>query len=95
MGKVELALDEAAMPRRGWHALAKERGKSENVSGEIELIVQYRYNPSLDFSPFKNEDATPGKEPNELRVGLSQGRGLVSPKRRGLSKSLVGIPDGV
>ena len=49
--------------------------KTQNVSGEVEIWYQWRYNPLLDFEPFT--DVESDKAPNVLRVGLSQGRGLV------------------
>ena len=48
---------------------------STQVSGEVEIWYQWRYNPLLDFEPFT--DVESDKAPNVLRVGLSQGRGLV------------------
>ena len=49
--------------------------KTQNVSGEVEIWYQWRYSPLLDFEPFT--DVESDKAPNVLRVGLSQGRGLV------------------
>ena len=66
---------------------------STQVSGEVEIWYQWRYNPLLDFEPFT--DVESDKAPNVLRVGLSQGRGLVvicveiiSRRWRGRSRSV-------
>jgi hypothetical protein len=38
--------------RRIWGKLAKgEKDKSDNISGDVELVLQWRYNPRLDFDP--------------------------------------------
>ena len=52
---------------------------SSNVTGELELIVQWRFNKELQFSPFDDVPDEPipaGKTPNELRVALVQARRL-------------------
>ena len=58
--------------------------KTQNVSGEVEIWYQWRYNPLLDFEPFT--DVSSDKPPNVLRVGLSQGRGLKIMDKNMLSK---------
>ena len=58
--------------------------KTQNVSGEVEIWYQWRYNPLLDFEPFT--DVESDKAPNVLRVGLSQGRGLAVMDKNLLSK---------
>ena len=58
--------------------------KTQNVSGEVEIWYQWRYNPLLDFEPFT--DVSSDKAPNVLRVGLSQGRGLAVMDKNLLSK---------
>ena len=69
--------DPSTKPLRSWYLLDLSDGKkTHNVSGEVELIVQWRWNPSLDFEPFKDSDGTPGKAPNALRIGLGSGRDL-------------------
>ena len=40
---------------RKWYALGADAGgehKSSNVHGELELILEWCYNPDLDFDPF-------------------------------------------
>ena len=38
--------------RRIWGKLVKgEKDKSDNISGDVELVLQWRYNPRLDFDP--------------------------------------------
>ena len=70
-------VDEPNQPAcRKWCLLdLDESKKTQNVSGEVEIWYQWRYNPLLDFEPFT--DVESDKAPNVLRVGLSQGRGLV------------------
>jgi hypothetical protein len=64
---------------RKWYALGADAGgehKSSNVQGELELILEWCYNPALDFDPFADEDKYPEKPPNEVCVGLGRGRHL-------------------
>jgi hypothetical protein len=64
---------------RKWYALeadADGEHKSSNVHGELELILEWCYNPELDFDPFCEEDKHPEKPPNEVCVGLGRGRHL-------------------
>ena len=64
---------------RKWYALEADAGgehKSSNVHGELELILEWCYNPELDFDPFCEEDKYPEKPPNEVCVGLGRGRHL-------------------
>ena len=61
-----------------------ESKKTQNVSGEVEIWYQWRYNPLLDFEPFT--DVSSDKPPNVLRVGVSQGRGLKIMDKNMLSK---------
>ena len=64
---------------RKWYALEADAGgehKSSNVHGELELILEWCYNPELDFDPFAEEDKYPEKPPNEVCVGLGRGRHL-------------------
>ena len=51
---------------------------SSNVTGDLELVVQWRHNPALAFAPFADavEDVPEGKKPNELRVAAIQARRL-------------------
>ena len=70
-------VDEPNQPAcRKWCLLdLQDDKKTQNVSGEVEIWYQWRYNPLLDFEPFTDVESE--KAPNVLRVGLSQGRGLV------------------
>ena len=64
---------------RKWYPLEADAGgdhKSSNVHGELELILEWCYNPELDFDPFCEEDKYPDKPPNEVCVGLGRGRHL-------------------
>ena len=64
---------------RKWYPLEADAGgehKSSNVHGELELILEWCYNPELDFDPFCEEDKYPDKAPNEVCVGLGRGRHL-------------------
>ena len=66
---VELSslLERKGQPLRKWYSL--------DTGGAIEVIVQWRHSPTNAWKPFaapKHAD----KAPNELRVGLSQGREL-------------------
>ena len=56
------------------------------VTGDLELVVQWRHNPALAFAPFADEvEAVEGKKPNELRVAAIQARRLAVK-----DKSMVG-----
>ena len=74
---LKACVDEPNQPAcRKWCLLdLDESKKTQNVSGEVEIWYQWRYNPLLDFEPFTDVESE--KAPNVLRVGLSQGRGLV------------------
>jgi len=72
---------------RAWHSLQADSGaESSNVDGEVELVVYWRYNESLDFEPFLEESPFPDKAPNELRIGLAQARNLAVKDKNLLSK---------
>jgi len=80
------AIDASRHQQRGHaaHSLictgADAEGKkgSSNVTGDLELVVQWRHNPALAFAPFADavEDVPEGKKPNELRVAAIQARRL-------------------
>ena len=64
---------------RKWYPLEADAAgehKSSNIHGELELILEWCYNPALDFDPFCEEDKYPEKAPNEVCVGLGRGRHL-------------------
>ena len=71
-----------------WHTLEKGTGKhtSDNVSGELELVLHFWYNHELDCDPFPEPDEFPDKDPNELRVFLARGRNLAVADKNLLSK---------
>ena len=87
-----------------WHALERMNLKGE-VSGELELVLQWRYNPDLDYDPFGDPDEHPGKDPNELRVAVVQAATAASRAehflahvpflRPGFSFSDIGTSDSV
>ena len=101
MGSVEIGLDtlldRKGEPLRKWYGL--------DTGGAIEVIVQWRHSPTNAWKPFA-PPKFPDKAPNELRVGLSQGRELAVkdknllstavPKSKlyGASYSLVDLPTG-
>ena len=70
---------------RKWYELKPAEGKKGDVSGHVELIVQWRHDPALAFEPF-SEDKQKDKEPNELRVGLFRARDLCIRDKNLLSK---------
>lgn len=87
MGRVSVELDaQDKRPQRAWHTLLPEEGKSEDVKGAVELIVQWWYNPALDFDPFLEEDLHVSDPPNELRVALISARDLAVKDKNLLSK---------
>ena len=55
MGKVDIELQsllkEPKRRSRSWHKLGAVDGKSSNVTGELDIVVQWRYNAALDFRP--------------------------------------------
>ena len=47
------------------------------MSGDVELVLQWRYNARLDFCPFDGfVDEHEGEAPNELRIALIRAQGL-------------------
>jgi hypothetical protein len=82
MGRARVELEPLKNQRlRKWFPLsADSEGKkgSSNVTGDLELVVQWRHNPALAFAPFADavEDVPEGKKPNELRVAAIQARRL-------------------
>ena len=82
MGSVEIKLDtlleRKGEPLRKWYSL--------DTGGAIEVIVQWRHSPTNAWKPFaapKHAD----RMPNELRVGLSQGRELAVKDKNLLSNA--------
>ncbi|KAH8046598.1 C2 domain-containing protein [Aureococcus anophagefferens] len=85
MGQLDIALDALIADRptvdASWRALAPDPdGKaSSNVTGELHVAVQWRFNPELEFDPWVDDAPLPGnpeRPPNELRVALVRGRDL-------------------
>ena len=57
------------------------------VSGDVELVLQWRYNARLDFCPFDDfVDEHVGEAPNELRIALIRAQGLAIADKNLLSK---------
>ena len=58
-----------------------------DVSGDVELVLQWRYNARLDFCPFDDfVDEHVGETPNELRIALIRAQGLAIADKNLLSK---------
>ena len=78
MGQFEVDLNECldGKVKRLWRSLAPRTEKDE-VSGDVELVLQWRYNARLDFCPFDGfVDEHEGEAPNELRIALIRAQGL-------------------
>ena len=62
MGKIDIELEsilkEPKRRSRQWHHLEPVDGKSSNVTGELDIVVQWRYNPALDFDPWRVRSVT-------------------------------------
>ena len=57
------------------------------MSGDVELVLQWRYNARLDFCPFDDfVDEHVGEAPNELRIALIRAQGLAIADKNLLSK---------
>ena len=76
MGTATLNLDK-------WISQQKRTGEKvwlplegEGASGDVCLVVCWRYSEARAFSPFEDEELPRDKEPNELRIGLFQATGL-------------------
>ena len=67
---------------RKWYAL--------DTGGAIEVIAQWRHSPTNAWKPFA-PPKFPDKAPNELRVGLSQGRELAVKDKNLLFECSVSI----
>ncbi|KAH8046599.1 hypothetical protein JL721_12360 [Aureococcus anophagefferens] len=97
MGRVQIELDPLLDHKRSraWHALqAKSDAKtSSNIAGDLDIVLQWHYNPAHDFDPFPDDELGADKDalyadkaPNELRLALVQGRGLAIKDKNLLSK---------
>ena len=78
MGQFEVDLNDCldGKVKRLWRSLAPRTEKDE-VSGDVELVLQWRYNARLDFCPFDGfVDEHEGEAPNELRIALIRAQGL-------------------
>lgn len=81
MGSFRASLDDFTAKQTRTFAL-------EGGSGSAEVAVWWRHNPDLHFDPFRDlPGVPPGKQPNELRVGVARGRGLGGKESRGASSS--------
>ena len=79
MGQFEVDLNECldGKVKRLWRTL-QPRTEKDEVSGDVELVLQWRYNARLDFCPFDGfVDEHEGEAPNELRIALIRAQGLV------------------
>ena len=67
----------ASNPAPGGESHLTPSTRVPQVTGDLELVVQWRHNPALAFAPFSDEVEVPeGKKPNELRVAAIQARRL-------------------
>ena len=87
---IPLPTDSAVFRR--WHDLAPSdpldpKRTSENVHGDVELVLLWRHNPALDWDPFDRDavDASTAP-PNELRVAAFRGRRLAIKDKHLFSK---------
>ena len=80
--KLETLLERKGEPLRKWYAL--------DTGGAIEVIAQWRHSPTNAWKPFA-APKHPDKAPNELRVGLSQGRELAVKDKNLLFECRVSI----
>ena len=72
--------------KRLWRTL-QPRTEKDEVSGDVELVLQWRYNARLDFCPFDGfVDEHEGEAPNELRIALIRAQGLAIADKNLLSK---------
>ena len=85
MGTVDIPLTPDHAITRNWYPLQQnDKGLPKEVSGEVNVLLQWRYNPDLDYDPF-NEPVI-NDEMNELRVAIVQARGLAIMDKNLLSK---------
>ena len=77
------AMGTATLDLSKWTSLAKRTGEKvwlplegEGASGDVCVVVCWRYAEARAFEPFEDEPLPEGKEPNELRIGLFQATGL-------------------
>ena len=77
------AMGTATLDLSKWTSLAKRTGEKvwlplegEGASGDVCIVVCWRFAEARAFEPFEDEPLPEGKEPNELRIGLFQATGL-------------------
>ena len=86
MGCVTIDLKPDHGISREWYTLQQnDKGLPKEISGEVNVVMQWRYNPDLDYDPF-NEPVIDDDEINELRVAVVQARGLAIMDKNLLSK---------
>ena len=87
MGTVTIDLTPDHAITREWYTLGQnDKGLPKEVSGEVNVVMQWRYNPDLDYDPFSEPIEYPDEEANELRVAIVQARGLAIMDKNLLSK---------
>ena len=87
MGTVDIPLTPDRAITRNWYPLQQnDKGLPKEVSGEVNVLLQWRYNPDLDYDPFSEPIDHPDEELNELRLAVVQARGLAIMDKNLLSK---------
>ena len=75
MGTVDIPLTPDHAITRDWYTLAQnDKGLPKEVSGEVNVVLQWRYNPDLDYDLFSEPIDHPEEELNELRLAIVQAR---------------------
>ena len=87
MGTVTIDLKPDHAISREWYTLQQnDKGLPKEISGEVNVVMQWRYNPDLDYDPFSEPISHPNEELNELRLAVVQARGLAIMDKNLLSK---------
>ncbi len=87
MGCVTIDLKPDHAISREWYTLQQnDKSLPKEISGEVNVVMQWRYNPDLDYDPFSEPISHPDEELNELRLAVVQARGLEIMDKNLLSK---------
>ena len=87
MGTIDIPLTPDHAITREWYTLGQnDKGLPKEISGEVNVVMQWRYNPDLDYDPFSEPVEYPDEEANELRVAIVQARGLAIMDKNLLSR---------